>query len=439
MWYILFFLMIFASSCSSTKGFQKTKVKEYQSLVRNSEIFDQGFTGFQLFDPSTKEVIYSLNADKYFTPASNTKIFTFYASLMILKDSISAFKYLVHGDSMILWGTGDPSFNNPYLTQNEAVIDFLKNSNENLFFCSHNFQDERFGPGWAWDDYNYSFQPEKSSFPIYGNVVQFEKDSSDKSLKIIPAHFNKYLKHNKNLQSYPIFRQMENNIFLINPELLTNYEIQKDYPFKYTDSLFVVLLSDIIGKKVRLLESEILLPKNAKTVFSVPADTLYKMLMQESDNFIAEQLLLLCSDALFDTLNVFKTIQFVKDSLLIDLPDEANWVDGSGLSRYNMITPRSIVHLLNLLYDKIPQERLFRLFPSGGISGTISEFYKGEENPYVFAKTGTLRNKHCLSGYLIGKSGKVLIFSFMHNNFPNGSEEHKTEMEKVLKAIHLAY
>ena len=161
--------------------------------------------------------------------------------------------------------------------------------------------------------------------------------------------------------------------------------------------------------------------------------------MQESDNFIAEQLLLLCANALFDTLEVSKTIKYAKDSLLSDLPDQANWVDGSGLSRYNMFTPRSIVYLLTDLYKKIPQERLFHIFPAGGKSGTISTRYNGVTKPYIYAKSGTLRNKHCLSGYLIAKSGKVLIFSFMHNNYPNGSADHKVEMDKVLKAIYLAY
>jgi serine-type D-Ala-D-Ala carboxypeptidase/endopeptidase (penicillin-binding protein 4) len=436
---IFLILLFFIFSCSPTKKLQKTKVKEYQNLIQNSVIFDQGFTGFQLYDPASEKVLFSLNDDKYFTPASNTKIFTFYTALHVLGDSIPAFRYIVKGDSLIFWGTGDPSFNHPYLTQNERIIQFFKNRTEKLFFCTHNFQDDRFGSGWAWDDYYDSYQPEKSSFPLHGNIVHFEKEKPSDTFEIKPNYFENKLVENQKLNSKRIKRDFESNFFDYNPERLANLEYKKDHPFKYSDQLLATLLSDFLNKKVELLNLDSMPSADAKVVHSVLADTLYRRLMQESDNFIAEQLLLLCANALFDTLNVSKIIQFAKENLLSDLPDQANWVDGSGLSRYNMFTPRSIVCLLADLYKKIPQKRLFHIFPAGGESGTISTRYNGIDKPYVYAKTGTLRNKHCLSGYLITKSGKVLIFSFMHNNYPNGSAAHKDEMERVLKAIYLAY
>ncbi len=432
-------VILLSLSCSSVKKLQKSKVKEYQNLVQHSTIFNQGFTGFELYDPASDKVIYSVNGDKYFTPASNTKIFTFYTALNILGDSIPAFRYVVKRDSLIFWGTGDPSFSNPYLVQNEHVIQFLRTRKEKLFFCSHNFQDQRFGSGWAWDDYYYSYQPEKSSFPFHGNVVQFDKEKGKDSFEIEPAYFKNNLVTNLRQIPYRIKRRPEVNIFEYNPGSMNRNEYENGHPFKYSDELLFALLSDVLGKKVAILETDFMPPSDTKVIYSVLADTLYRRLMQESDNFIAEQLLLLCANAVFDTLNTAKIIQFAKDSLLVGLPDQANWIDGSGLSRYNLFTPRSIVFLLNQLYKKIPQERLFHIFPAGGESGTISTLYAGDSKPYIFAKTGTLRNNHCLSGYLVTKSGKVLIFSFMHNNFPNGSATHKAEMEKVLKAIYLAY
>ncbi|MEL6865453.1 MAG: D-alanyl-D-alanine carboxypeptidase, partial [Bacteroidota bacterium] len=59
-----------------------------------------------------------------------------------------------------------------------------------------------------------------------------------------------------------------------------------------------------------------------------------------------------------------------------------------------------------------------------------------KEEPYVFAKTGTLSNKHCLSGYLRTRSGRLLIFSFMHNNYMGSSRHYKKEMEEILMALH---
>lgn len=156
--------------------------------------------------------------------------------------------------------------------------------------------------------------------------------------------------------------------------------------------------------------------------------------MQQSDNFIAEQLMLMCSYQLFSICDTEQAINYARDSLLSDLPDRPVWRDGSGLSRYNLFTPRSIVKLLHKISQEIPEERLFTTFPIGGVAGTIKSWY-GAEEPYIFAKTGTLSNKHCLSGFIKTKSGRTLIFSFMNNNYINGSTEVKEAMQNVLEWI----
>ena len=160
--------------------------------------------------------------------------------------------------------------------------------------------------------------------------------------------------------------------------------------------------------------------------------------MQESDNFIAEQLLLICADILADSLNSEITIREVKKRFLGDLPDAPVWVDGSGLSRYNLFTPRTIVRLWEKIGLTISRKRLFGILAVGGRSGTLRDYYKSEK-PYIYGKTGTLRSNHSLSGFLVTRSGRTLIFSWMNNNFTTSTGDIRGRMEKVLKSIYEKY
>ena len=209
-----------------------------------------------------------------------------------------------------------------------------------------------------------------------------------------------------------------------------------EIPFHYSDPFLTFLLGDTLKKEV----TPVTIPfdHQASTLYSVPADSLYKVMMQESDNFIAEQLLLLCAGVLSDTLETDIAIREVKKRFLTDLPDTPVWVDGSGLSRMNLFTPRSIVSLWEKTSQKIPRERLFNLLAVGGVSGTIRNSYKGER-PFVYAKTGTLRNNHMLSGFIVTKKGRTLIFSWMNNNFTVGSGPVRGRMEEILKFIYESY
>jgi D-alanyl-D-alanine carboxypeptidase/D-alanyl-D-alanine-endopeptidase (penicillin-binding protein 4) len=225
------------------------------------------------------------------------------------------------------------------------------------------------------------------------------------------------------------------NIFEYNQLQPTAKNYKKEIPFHYSHEFFVELMSLILEKDVELLPVEMTIPENAKTIYSLPVDKIYEPLMQESDNFMAEQILLACSNEVFDTMNTRKIIRFFTKEYLKESPDRPLWRDGSGLSRYNLFTPRTMIFLLKKIHEKIPEERIFRIFPTGKKEGTIKDWY----TPYVHAKTGTLSNKHCLSGYITTRKGKTLLFSFMHNNYITSSTPLKEEMQKVLHFIHMKY
>ena len=136
--------------------------------------------------------------------------------------------------------------------------------------------------------------------------------------------------------------------------------------------------------------------------------------------------------------NVKKGIDYSLKNYLQGIPQKPRWVDGSGLSRYNLFTPESSVFLLKKMYKEIPKEKLFSYFPVGGESGTLKKYFKNNE-PFIFAKSGTLSNNYSLSGYLVTKKGTVLIFSFMNNHYQGSSVERKKEMHEYFLKLYEKY
>lgn len=392
-------------------------------------------------DLESQQIIYQKNEEKYFTAASNTKILTLHICSKTLSDSIPAIEYIIRGDSLIFWGTGDPSFLHPNLSIDSTVYHFLTNRKEQLYFSSDNFHDNVYGPGWAWDDYFYSFQAEKSPFPIHGNLVHFKKQKKENAYTITPPLFKKYFHHNEkmDLPDARVIRQRDYNFFEFNKISATGKSFSRYLPFKYSDDLLIQLLSESIQKKVNLYPFKIQPPTDRKRKYSVTSKLLYREMMQESDNFIAEQLLLLAANELCDTLSFKKAIHFAKTNIFPEFPDQPIMRDGSGLSRYNLITPRTIVSVLRKLYQDIPQEELFPLFSVAGQNGSLKNWYEKDAPIFLYGKTGSMSNVFCLSGYLITKKGRRMAFSFMHNNFPSSSKAHREEMAKILKDIYLEY
>lgn len=161
-------------------------------------------------------------------------------------------------------------------------------------------------------------------------------------------------------------------------------------------------------------------------------------MLQVSDNLLAEQLMALASGTISDTLSVERAIQYMKRTYLSDLPDEPVWVDGSGLSSMNMFTPRSIIALLQKLLQERPQEELLPMLATGGRPGTFRNIYKADV-PYVFGKSGTLSHVHNQSGYILTKSGKMLLFSFMNNNYAVPTSAIRDEMVRIMTEVHNRY
>ncbi len=414
-------LSILCASCVAPKRNQTEK--NIRTKLQH-EFYGNQFTGILVVDSETNDTLIAQNSARYFLPASNVKLFTLYTGLKLLPEQIPTLGYYYENDTLHIEGTGDPSWLHPYFNDRTAVS-FIKGY-ENIVLYLTNFQDGKFGPGWAWEDYEYYFSPERGALPLYGNVVNALKNDS---LVILPKHFKAAFKiaENKNL------RQQHTNEFALSSTFNDTIEI----PFITDNRLTQILLQKETGRQLTVGAQ---FPKGKKQIlYGLPTDSIYRRMLYESDNFLAEQLMITASSMLSDTLRFNTARDAMLKVHLSNLRQQPRWVDGSGLSRYNLFTPESMVQVLTKLLAEIPEKRLYHLLPTWDADGTIKEADESAESDFIHAKSGGMGNTYNLSGYLTTKSGKVLVFSFMNNHFRRSSSEVRQNMYGILKSLHDSY
>lgn len=419
-YFLLVFSTLLLSSCASGP---LRKFEKHLPQQLGNDFFANQFTGLFIYDPETRDTLFSHNADTYFTPASNTKIFTLYTALELLPELLPQLQFQRNGDTIYIRGTGDPTLLHPYFQAGKSLE--LISGFEHIVYVPHKKKLPPFGPGWAWEDIDASYAPERSVLPLYGNVVMAGTDSQGTAWikpEIFSVEISKERPENNR-------KQAENHFYVFSEKADDTLKV----PFKTHTLVLKALLEDALEKNIMV--SDTVLPGKWETIYGVPADSVYMRMMKLSDNFLAEQLLVQASGMLGDTLDPTLATAYILKSPLREMKQKPRWVDGSGLSRYNLFTPGSMVYVLNELYQCYDRERLLLFFPEGGVSGTLKEYFPGPEKPYIYAKTGTLSNNYCLSGYLITASGKTLIFSFMNNHYMGSSIPVKHQMTPILEWV----
>lgn len=404
--------------CSNVLNAQSDWIKSHLE----SDFYKTQFVGFYLQDAKTGEELANYNGEKLFTPASNVKILSLYSAMKTLPDSIPALKYERNGTDLYIEGLGDPTFLHPEFKSVSRALDFLKKEPGKIYLHWGKYEGTRMGLGWSWEDYEKYYSPERSELPLYGNMATIKKGKGG------PSAFPLTLADSVEYEESLFSRDFYENKFKIGSRNGSSTQV----PFVVKDELIRQMLADAVGKDVSLTDKD--LSKKAKTLFSLPSDLVYKRMMEMSDNFLAEQILLMVSAQVAGSMSSEKAINYITSKYLKGMPQEPVWVDGSGLSRYNLISPKDLVYVLNKLYTEFPPERLFNIFAIGGRTGTLKGNYGGNP-PYIYAKSGTLSNNYCLSGYLITKSGKTLIFSLMNNHFQKENWQVRQQTQKLLEYV----
>lgn len=385
----------------------------------------QRASGVMIKDLATGKVLFEKNADQYFMPASNTKLLTFLQANRILSTQIPSFKYRETKDTLFFWGTGDISNLHPAL-KNTALRDFLAASSKVLVYGAPLKPIFPQGSGWAADDYNDYYSAELSDMPLYGNVVSFK--ASAKKWQIMPNAFEAVAKTGSVLE---VRRNRLTNQFEL-PELKTEKYGEQQVPFITSPDMTAFLLSDTLHKSVETMPLAV--HPDARIFYVGKMDSLYLPMLHESDNTVAEQLLvMIAAEKGWDPAQVIENLkkepgnEFLKD---------IRWVDGSGLSRYNLFRPKDFIHILELLTKEIAPDRLYTLLPEAGKTGTMRNVQDLNPGIRIWAKSGSFGNTYDLSGYYLTKEGRTLVFSVLSNLGNEPIKDIKKSVVEFLRAIH---
>lgn len=415
----LLFACFFLLFCISLSG-QRFSERKIERIIQKIPAFKKAHIALVVEPLNTPKPKVFYQGDSYMTPASNTKLLTYLAAVQTF-DSLPAVFFHQQDSIMHFKATGYPLLYHPFYPDPDLSSFF--DQKYSWQYHPTTAKPNPHGPGWSWDDYAYYYAAETSPFPIHGNTLELM--GSPTNLQFTPQGFKMEMVLDS--LSKKLHRKKSHNRFFFNPYKLS----EKDtlyHPFITSDSLFVRLLQEQINHPVSLLETSYPEP-NWEVINSKQEALLYKALLQESDNGIAEALLNMIAQSQFDEMDVPKTIDSLKSKWKSWLPDPIEWVDGSGISRYNMITPRTLIAVLKKIHREIGFETIKEYFPKSECSGTLKDYTIKN----VYAKTGTLRHNHNLSGYWFSPKGNTYVFSIMVNHFTVPTNKIREGISELLR------
>ena len=362
--------------------------------------------GVLIVNPRTGDTLYSKNAGKLFMPASNMKIITSAAALTLLGPEYRyRTTFLTDGDlrnslldgNLLVIGRGDPTVSDRMRGTATSVMDALADSlrahgirqiSGSLARVGNAFPDSIYGAGWEWDDLG----------EYYGAGVDeliFNEGMAPTTLRPPPDTVRDSLYSGPARNPGKAYLDALNDA-LVRKGLRVDGGVRGDSilptPLKM-DTLFVLV--------------------------SPPLREILPAMMKPSQNQIAEILLRTIGLERGGLGTADSARKIVGQQLLAwgVQPDGFVIRDGSGLSDQDLLTPETIVRVLDRIQRDTAFATYYNSMPIAGVDGTIDTRMKGtpaEGN--VHAKTGTLAKARSLSGYVTTADGERLIFSILANN-----------------------
>ncbi|MCP9237385.1 D-alanyl-D-alanine carboxypeptidase/D-alanyl-D-alanine-endopeptidase [Lewinella sp. JB7] len=431
-------LSVLCCTCALSAVSYGQSATTFRQLIDLNPVFANAHTGFTLYDVAGDTLLYEYNAERYFVPASNLKLLTFYVSHRILGNRMPAVYYRRTEGRTDVWGTGYPLLLHPEFGDYDELHPWLTAQRGPLILhFPAAYEPPRYGAGWSWDDFSYGYVYERSSFPVYGNRLYLNLTPLDafgeRELYGSPPEVATTLVQDSR-QDRSITRREGSNQFTVG----TSFYHPDNFPLQRALSLTPAYTTDLVGQafpqQIVRMGDRPLPPRGEyeRLDVSLP-DTVYRKLLLDSDNYLAEQLLIQCAAARYGVSDEERILDFATDTLFAELDlGRMRYADGSGLSRYSLVQPRQLARIILALHREVGRERLLTLLPAGGLNGTLKRRFDNRPETYVWAKTGSLSGVVCVSGLVRTRTGRWLAFSFMHNNVVSGSTAYYREMERIL-------
>lgn len=409
--------------------------------------------GIEVFDLTTGTTLYRRNAERTFIPASNMKLFSDAAALLALgptyrfKTQLStSARQLTDGvlqGSLHLNLNGDPSFDQAKLNQ---LLMSLKQWSVhtitgNIYIDSSHAGVSPYPPGWVAEDFKHSYGAPIAPLVLDTNrlTVTINPGSQyDKPAIIETSDTSNSIQINNHVVTKPADSQCSVGITVDTNNQLTaqgcvamgQWAVQQIVPIRNPLLYAQNLIKQQLEQMNIRFSGEILLgntPPGAlllATTMSEPLSQLMADTLKPSDNLYADSLYLHTARLLQGSPVNWDTAQpviknFIQNQLGIPL-QQAAFVDGSGLSRHDLLTPQQTVTLLRFLYTKFPLAyEYIAALPISGQDGTLQKrFTKPNQRGLIRAKTGTMKGVVSLSGYLYTANAHVLAFSIFINHLP---------------------
>lgn len=428
-----FLLPLFLFLCAAA-GWAQPSHKALAALM-DDDIFTVSDASLVVYDLSADSLIFAHREHKLSRPASLLKLVTSVAAVERLGCEYTMdTRLLQNGRNLYLQGAVDALFSYDDLCSLLNAVPV--GSVVDTLFADCSFMDSVYwGPGWAWDDTPWEFQPYISPLMLCGGCVEVQARPAERGLPPLvecypPSAF--YTVVNEAVSGagdkrFTIMRDWLDGTNVIRLRGNCNAPKSEKMNIIYSQDYFMAVAAEYLAQRGVVVRAA----GNAAATAGCtllgevrrPVTEIVQEALLESDNLCAEALLYHLG-SLYGRRPVSRKmgVDILKGFLesTFDMPELYDICDGSGLSPYTFVSADILLQVLKYAYNNEPLfDILLQGLPVAGVSGTMKHRLKGGEGyKKVFAKTGTVTGVCTLAGYARASNGNMLAFVIMNKGLP---------------------